>query len=70
MDIYVSACAPASPTLRYAKILRRHIIAQPDAVLRSVKCHPVLFHGPRIDPEYNDWTAVAAAHCNRSLVVR
>lgn len=70
MDIYVSACAPASPVLYHTKTLRRHVLAQPHTVLRPEKCHPVLRHGSRFDPEYNDWTAVAAAHCNRSLVVR
>ena len=69
MDIYVLACAPASPALRYAKILRRHIVAQPDAVLRPVKYYSVLRHGSRFDPEYDNRAAMAAAYRNRSLIV-
>ena len=69
MDIYVSACAPASPVLYHTKTLRRHVLTQPHTVLRPEKCHPVLRHGPRIDPEYDNRATVAAAYRNRSLIV-
>ena len=69
MDIYVSPCAPVSPVRYHTKILRRHVLTQPDSVLREEERHTTLRHGSCFDPEYDNRAAMAAAYRNRSLIV-
>ena len=69
MDIYVSLLRLASPVRYHTKILRRHVLTQPDSVLREEERHATLRHGSCFDPEYDNRAAMAAAYRNRSLIV-